>query len=181
MKTLARVLLESGQLEKYLEQHPQSARRIQEEMMDVSMLSSPDEGASRQNAAKTPARVLLESGQLEKYLEEHPQSARRVQEEMMEVSMLSSDNQIQGSSHVPVPGNRDKSASVVQGIIRGKQARGQVQQAGMDKSASVVQGIMRGKQARGQVQQAGMDQSEEVLFCMPPMLCIACWNSLHMT
>merc|ERR1711871_1732565 len=113
----ARLLLERGTLKQYLEDHPQSARRVQEEMMQVSILGGGDEaagpapasavGSGGTTAVETgiPARLLLERGTLKRYLEDHPQSARRVQEEMMQVSILGGGDEAAGPASASAVGS----------------------------------------------------------------------------
>ena len=83
--TSAPLLLKRGSLKSHLMMDPESARRIQDEMLDTSLLSppcSPPPGVS----------VLLEQGGhrcLEAYLDVNPHSARRIQAEMSGRSLLS--------------------------------------------------------------------------------------------
>jgi len=73
-------------LTRYLEQNPQSARRIQDEMRGGSLF-----GSVSTVSARPPAMDIMElggAGALARYLEENPQSARRIQQEMREGSLF---------------------------------------------------------------------------------------------
>ena len=83
--TAAKILLMSGDggVAQYLEERPQSARRIQDELKNVPLLSGGQERGG------TPAKLLLQDGRVTQYLEEMPQSARRIQDELRSVPLLS--------------------------------------------------------------------------------------------
>ena len=65
--TSAKELIADGKVEQYLNDHPQSARRNQGELKDVSLLHNSG------GKSGTAARELIATGNMEEYLEAHPQ------------------------------------------------------------------------------------------------------------
>jgi len=88
----AQLLLQQGELQKYTEENPTSARRIEEEMMSVSLLAGDQDvqgGIATPEQTKMPTQLLLQQGDMGRYLEDNPMSARRIQSDMQEISLLS--------------------------------------------------------------------------------------------
>ena len=70
-----------GCLPRYMDDNPQSHRRIQEELRDYDLLAG---GKPRRDRLPRgmPVDLLLERGELEQYMNEAPESHRRIQGEM---------------------------------------------------------------------------------------------------
>merc|ERR1719502_1433179 len=63
-KPKASTLLQAGELESYLQSHPLSARRIQGEVSNLSLLGQPRRAPQ---GVKPAAQLLLDRGELERY------------------------------------------------------------------------------------------------------------------
>jgi len=87
-------LIETGKLGQYMEDRPESSRRIQEELKGVDLLAGGNEKRSG-----IPAKLLIERAELEKYMEDRPESSRRIQEELKGIDLLAGG---QAKGGVPV-------------------------------------------------------------------------------
>jgi len=147
----ASLLLEKGNdaLGQYLEERPESARRIQNEMSGVSLLRPGQKDNTVSSPSGVPASLLLEKGNdaLGQYLEERPESARRIQNEMSGVSLLRP-----GQKDNTLVINDETASMQIQGAIRGRNIRKELgdmrRHAVAHEQASAARGIQAGVRAR---------------------------------